>query len=84
MKNEGKTYKDSVAFYLVKLKTSDKIIQSYLAVSDEDQAELFESAIEYLKQKQDEQNERYEADKAVRRGTTTRGTTAARRSGSPG
>lgn len=72
MKKDGKGFKDAVAFYLHKLKPPKNIIVNYMNVSEEDQAELFESAIEYLKQKQDEHNERYEESKQVRRGTTTR------------
>ena len=51
MKKEGVSFKEAVIFFLQKLRALVKIIDNYREVSDEDQAGLFESAIEYLKHK---------------------------------
>ena len=51
MKNDRVSFKDAVIHFLTKLKALVKIIENYREVSDDDQAGLFESAIEYLKHK---------------------------------
>ena len=70
-KEEPKTFKQAVEFYLRKHKATDRIVKNYLSSEDEESMGLFESAIEYLKAKQDEQAHRYENDKANRRMSVT-------------
>jgi len=48
------SYKEAVAFYLKRLKSSEKIVKNFLENEDEDQMNLFEKAIQILREKQDE------------------------------
>lgn len=57
---ESMSFKDAVCFYLKKLKTVDRIMKQWLDAEDEQQMELFESAIEYLKEKQDQAAHRFQ------------------------
>jgi len=56
---EGMPFKDAVLFYMKRLKAADKVIKQYMLSSHEDQMGLFESAIQYLKVKQEEKNKRF-------------------------
>ena len=46
------SFKDAVLVYMKKLKAADKVIKSYLNTANDEQLSLFESAIEYLKERQ--------------------------------
>ena len=61
---EGMTFKEAVYFYMKKLKAPDKILKQYMASSDQEQLGLFENAIEYLKMKQEEKNQKFSAEQA--------------------
>ena len=58
-KEDPMTFKDAICFYLQRHKTSDRIIKQWLDAEDEQQMDLFENAIEYLKEKQDQAAQRF-------------------------
>ena len=51
MKNEKISFKESVVFFLRKLKAMASVLSRYMETSEDDQADLFKSAIDYLKHK---------------------------------
>lgn len=56
---EPMSFKDAVAFYLTRLKCIDRIVRQWMDTDDDQQMELFENAIEYLKEKQDQAAHRF-------------------------
>ena len=68
-KEEPRSFKDSVAYYLNRLKSPDKIVKQWLANDDDQQIDLFENAIENLKDKQDQAAQKFTSDQRGRRGS---------------
>ena len=61
-KEPTRSFKEAVTFYLTKHKTSDRIVKQWINTEDEMQMDLFENAIEYLKDKQDQAANKFNAD----------------------
>ena len=49
-----KSFKEAVAYYMTKLKSPDKVVKQFLGTEDEESMALFENAILYLREMQDE------------------------------
>ena len=64
MRDQQCSFKQAVKFYLEKNKASKRVMTEYVASCDDNQLELFENAINLLKQKQDEVNRRYSRGKS--------------------
>ncbi len=77
------SFKEAVAFYMKKLKSPDKIVQNFIDNEDEEQMGLFENSIIYLRKKQDEAKERFEAAQNMRKSSLKAAETQPGASGSP-
>ena len=66
-KEEPRSFKEAVSFYLKRLKTIDKIVKQWLDTEDDQQMDLFENAIEFLKGKQEAAASKFMIDQRERR-----------------
>lgn len=61
------SFKEAVSFYLNKHKAPDRIVKQFLTTEDEDSMNLFENAINFLKEKQEEAKKKYDSAAGARR-----------------